>query len=369
MEPWTEEVKQRKIIHIDMDAFYASVEQRENPDLRGKPVIVGGPPHSRGVVAACSYEARKYSIHSAMPSSQAYRLCPKAVFLKPHFTLYKEISQQIREIFHRYTDLVEPLSLDEAYLDVTENFMNISSATIIAREIKKKILDETRLTASAGVSFNKFLAKVASDMNKPDGLTVIIPGDAEAFIERLPVGKFFGIGKVTEKHLKKMGILTGKDLKDLDISEMVNIFGKSGSFFYNIVRGIDKRPVNPHWIRKSLGKEVTLQEDIITVEDALEILARIASQVHLLLEKNRIRARTLTLKIKYYDFKSITRSITLDEQISSVEIIMMHVKRLLESTEAGKKKIRLLGISTSNFLHGEEEEKNSSQLILPFGER
>jgi DNA polymerase-4 len=365
MEPWEQKTVQRKIIHIDMDAFYASVEQRENPELRGKPVIVGGPPDSRGVVSACSYEARKFGIHSAMPSSQARRLCPKAVFLRPHFTLYKEISGQIREIFHRYTDLVEPLSLDEAFLDVTDNFMNIPSATIIAREIKKQILDETRLTASAGVSFNKFLAKVASDMNKPDGLTVITPGDAETFIEQLPVGKFFGIGKVTEKHLKKRGIITGKDLKDLDITEMVKIFGKSGSFFYNIVRGIDQRPVNPHRVRKSLGKEVTLQEDISTPEEAVEILEKIASRVYLLLEKNRIKARTLTLKVKYHDFKSVTRSITLDEEISSVEIIMMHIKRLLASTEAGKKRIRLLGISTSNFLDGGEDEE-SSQLVLPF---
>jgi DNA polymerase-4 len=260
---------------------------------------------------------------------------------------------------------VEPLSLDEAFLDVTDNFMNIPSATIIAREIKKQILDETRLTASAGVSFNKFLAKVASDMNKPDGLTVITPGDAETFIEQLPVGKFFGIGKVTEKHLKKRGIITGKDLKDLDITEMVKIFGKSGSFFYNIVRGIDQRPVNPHRVRKSLGKEVTLQEDISTPEEAVEILEKIASRVYLLLEKNRIKARTLTLKVKYHDFKSVTRSITLDEEISSVEIIMMHIKRLLASTEAGKKRIRLLGISTSNFLDGGEDEE-SSQLVLPF---
>ncbi len=368
MEPWEQKVKPRKIIHIDMDAFYASVEQRENPEYRGKPVIVGGPPHSRGVVAACSYEARRFGIHSAMPSSKAYRLCPRAIFAKPHFSLYKEISRQIRDIFHQYTDLVEPLSLDEAYLDVTENFMNITSATIIAREIKKKILDETRLTASAGVSYNKFLAKVASDMNKPNGLTVITPGDAGRFIEKLPVGKFFGIGKVTEKYLKERGLLTGKDLKDLDITEMVRIFGKTGTFFYNIVRGIDTRPVNPHWVRKSLGKEVTLQEDIVTVEEALEILKKLASEVYLLLEKNSIRARTLTLKVKYHDFKSVTRSVTLDEFIGSEEIIMMHVKRLLGSTEAGEKRIRLLGISTSNFLDGGEDEEGEggSQLVLPF---
>ncbi len=363
MEPWEQKVKPRKIIHIDMDAFYASVEQREDPGLKGKPVIVGGPPQSRGVVSTCSYEARKFGIHSAMPSSRAFRLCPGAVFLRPNFALYKEISGQVREIFHRYTDLVEPLSLDEAYLDVTENFLDVSSATIIAREIRKLIHKETGLTASAGVSFNKFLAKVASDMNKPDGLTVITPGDAEIFLEKLPVGKFFGIGKVTEKHLVKRGIRTGKDLKDLEISEMVKIFGKSGTFFYNIVRGIDTRPVNPHWVRKSLGKEVTLQEDIVTVEDALEVLKKTASQVWLLIEKNSIRARTLTLKVKYHDFRSVTRSITLDEFISSEEIIMMHVTRLLKSTEAGEKRIRLLGISTSNFLDGGE---GGSQLVLPF---
>src|SRR5210317_1660639 len=234
----------RKIIHIDMDAFYASVEQRDRPELKGKPVIVGGDPQSRGVVAACSYEAREFGIHSAMASATAYRLCPDAVFIRPRFDVYRAVSSEIRKIFCEYTDLVEPLSLDEAFLDVTKNYMGMPSATLIAKEIKRKIYCKTgKLTASAGVSFNKFIAKVASDMNKPDGITVITPDMAEEFIDQLPIRKFFGVGKVTEAKMRSLGIQTGADLKRFQKEKLVEIFGKSGSYFFDIAHGMEHRPV------------------------------------------------------------------------------------------------------------------------------
>ncbi|CAB1061728.1 DNA polymerase IV (EC [Olavius sp. associated proteobacterium Delta 1] len=260
----------RKIIHLDMDAFYASVEQRDTPELKGKPVIVGGDPNHRGVVAACSYEARKFGIHSAMASSTAYKLCPDAIFIRPRFDVYKAVSSEIREIFHEYTNLVEPLSLDEAFLDVTENFKEMVSATLIAKEIKNQIYSRTgRLTASAGVSFNKFLAKVASDINKPDGITVVTPEMAASFIDRLPIRKFFGVGKVTEEKMIGFGIKTGADLKKYKKEKLIQIFGKSGNYFYNIAHGKDDRPVEPNRIRKSIGKETTLPEDIDDTDQML----------------------------------------------------------------------------------------------------
>jgi len=241
-----------------MDAYYASVEQRDRPEFKGKPVIVGGDPKSRGVVAACSYEARKFGIHSAMASSTAYRLCPDAVFIRPRFDMYRAVSTQIREIFYEYTDLVEPLSLDEAFLDVTENYKGMPSATIIAKEIKREIYRRTGgLTASAGISFNKFLAKVASDINKPDGITVITPEMADEFIDRLPIRKFFGVGKVTEEKMLNLGIKTGADLKQYRKEQLIQLFGKSGNYFYDIAHGLDDRPVQPNRIRKSMGKETS----------------------------------------------------------------------------------------------------------------
>ncbi|MCP4134467.1 MAG: DNA polymerase IV [bacterium] len=356
----------RKIIHIDMDAFYASVEQRDNPELKGKPVIVGGNPNSRGVVAACSYEARKFGIHSAMASSRAYQLCPKAVFVRPRFEAYKEVSQQIREIFHEYTDLVEPLSLDEAFLDVSENKMNMASATQIAEEIRKKIFERTELTASAGVSFNKFLAKVASDFNKPNGITVIIPEKADAFIDSLPIGKFFGVGKVTEKKMVEMGITRGKDIKALSKERLMAIFGKQGAYYYAISHGLDNRPVEPNRIRKSIGKETTLKEDIVDMDRMTDILETIACKIEDLLEKSETKGYTITLKVKYFDFQRITRSITLAEPVFEASVIVTHVKELLEKTEAGSKKIRLLGITISNFEGEEEEPGEDIQLRFPF---
>jgi DNA polymerase-4 len=356
----------RKIIHIDMDAFYASVEQRDRPEIKGKPVIVGGDPNSRGVVAACSYEAREFGIHSAMASSTAYKLCPQAVFIRPRFDAYRAVSSEIREIFYEYTDLVEPLSLDEAFLDVTENFKGMPSATLIAREIKKKIYEKTgNLTASAGVSFNKFLAKVASDVNKPDGITVITPQMAEEFIDRLPIRKFFGVGKVTEEKMINLGIKTGADLKKFKKEQLIELFGKSGSYFFDIAHGMDERPVEPNRIRKSIGKETTLVEDIDDTHSMLEILEDIAVRLEDSLIKREAKGRTITLKIKYFDFQSTTRSVTIDEAVDNASVIIKFVKPLLSKTEAGKKKVRLLGISVSNFDDQDSAVLKSRQLLLP----
>jgi DNA polymerase-4 len=355
----------KKIIHVDMDAFYASVEQRNNPSLKGKPVIVGGDPHSRGVVAACSYEARKYGIHSAMASSIAYRLCPHAVFIRGHFDEYIAVSDQVHEIFLEYTDLVEPLSLDEAYLDVTENKVHCVSATWIAQEIRNKIFEKTQLTASAGVSYCKFLAKVASDYKKPDGLTVITPEDAADFIERLPIGKFYGIGKVTEKRMFQLGIRNGADLKKISRDDLVRLFGRVGEYYYDIAHGLDDRSVEPDYIRKSIGKEVTLEHDIDDLGSMAEILKSLADRVARSLESNESAGRTITLKVKYADFTCVTRSITIDEPCDNRDLILMHARALLSKTEAGIKKVRLLGISVSN-LDDEESESDERQLFLPF---
>jgi DNA polymerase-4 len=357
----------RKIIHIDMDAFYASVEQRDRPELQGKPVIVGGDPSSRGVVAACSYEARKFGVHSAMPSATAYKHCPQAVFVRPRFEVYRAVSARIREVFCEYTDLVEPLSLDEAFLDVTVNHKAMASATLIARDIKKKIFERTgKLTASAGVSFNKFLAKVASDMNKPDGLTVVTPEMAGQFIDRLAIGKFFGVGKVTEEKMHNLGIKTGADLKAYDKARLVQMFGKAGVYFYDIAHGLDDRPVEPNRIRKSIGKETTLMADIDDTQLMLEVLEDLAGRLENLLFDRAAKGRTITLKVKYYDFQCITRSVTPAEAPDSAAVIMRHVKALLQKTDAGRKKVRLLGISISNFDDEVCGMQTGGQLPLPF---
>jgi DNA polymerase IV len=355
----------RKIIHVDMDAFFASVEQRNNPELRGKPVIVGGDPQSRGVVAACSYEARKYGIHSAMASSIAHRLCPQAIFLRGNFEEYMNVSEQINDIFQEYTDLVEPLSLDEAYLDVTENKVNLQSATAIACEIRKKIYERTGLTASAGVSYCKFLAKVASDFHKPDGLTVITPENAPQFIDRLPIGKFYGIGKVTEKKMIQLGIKNGADLKLIARNDLIKLFGRAGEYYYDIAHGFDDRPVETDYVRKSIGKEITLEKDIDDVSRMSEILESLTARVVRSLENNEAKGRTITLKVKYADFTAVSRSITIDEPCDDHDIIVMHARNLLMKTEAGLKKIRLLGISISN-LDTLEDRQDERQLELPF---
>ncbi|HET6228413.1 MAG TPA: DNA polymerase IV [Bacteroidia bacterium] len=340
----------RKIIHIDMDAFYASVEQRDNPEYRGQPLVVGGSPEGRGgVVAAASYEVRKFGVRSAMSSKKAKQLCPHAIFVFPRFAAYKEVSQKIREIFHRYTDIIEPLSLDEAYLDVTEDKLGIGSAIEIAKEIKKAIKDELNLTASAGVSSSKFVAKIASDINKPDGLTFIGPSKIEAFMEALPVEKFFGVGKVTAEKMKKMGIHTGADLKKLSEAELSKHFGKVGHFFFKIVRGVDNREVQPDRETKSIGAEDTFSYDLTEPEEMIIELNKLAKIVHERLQRYQLQGRTITLKIKYHDFKQITRNQSFHQPVSDIELIKETAKNLLMKTGLVDKKIRLLGISLSNF--------------------
>ncbi len=337
----------RKIIHIDMDAFYASVEQRDNPELRGKPVAVGGS-SKRGVVASASYEARRFGVRSAMPSLTAQRLCPGIIFVKSRFGVYREVSNQIRAIFFDYTDLVEPLSLDEAYLDVTENKKNLKSAIYIAREIRKRIEAETQLTASAGVSFNKFLAKVASDINKPNGIKVILPEEAETFIEKLPVEKFHGIGKVTAKRMKKMGIHNGLDLKKMSELELVRRFGKSGLHYYKIVRARDDRMVNPNRIRKSIGAERTYFEDLMDLKEMKNKVLYLCQVVFDYMEKKDNYGRTLTLKIKYHDFKVITRSRTFGGEIRKLDDMETAAIQLLQENFVEGDRIRLLGLAVSN---------------------
>ncbi|WP_345820646.1 DNA polymerase IV [Methylobacterium fujisawaense] len=294
----SKEGRQRKVIHVDMDAFYASVEQRDNPDLRGKPIAVGGS-RERGVVAAASYEARRFGVHSAMPSVTAKRLCADLVFVKPRFEVYKEISLQIRAIFAEYTPLIEPLSLDEAYLDVTENLRGIEYATQIAKEIRARIWDETRLTASAGISPNKFLSKMASDQNKPNGQFVITPEMAPAFVEGLRVGKFHGIGKKTEEKMNRLGIFKGLDLKAASMEFLHQHFGKAGSYYYWISRGIDERPVRPDRIRKSVGAENTFESDLSSYGEMKKALAPIIDKVWNYCLRADLRGRTVTLKVKF----------------------------------------------------------------------
>lgn len=352
---------QRKIIHVDMDAFYASVEQRDNPEYLGKPVVVGGTPEQRGVVAACSYEARKFGIHSAMSATQAHQRCPHAIFLKPRFTVYREVSAEIQAVFHQFTDLVEPLSLDEAYLDVTHNHDYSGSATLIAKEIKRLIKEKTDLNASAGVSYNKFLAKIASDMDKPDGLYLITPEQGPEFIRTLPVRQFHGIGKATEKRMKAYGIHTGEDLLQKDLNELVKKFGKAGHFYYSISRGIDLRPVNNHRERKSVGKETTFSKDIADINQMLSILEELSNSVSRILFNKKLSAQTITLKVKYADFEQITRSRTIEKPTLSASNIFETVKDLLTNTEAGQRKVRLLGVSTSKLQEKELQQTDKTE--------
>lgn len=348
--------RQRKIIHVDMDAFFASVEQRDHPEYRGKPLIVGGQPDSRGVVAACSYEARQFGIHSAMPCSRAYRLCPHALFVRPRFEAYREVSTQIREIFWRYASEVEPLSLDEAYLDVSYTAECNGSATLIAQAIKRDILAETRLHASAGVSYNKFLAKIASDMDKPDGLYVIRPEQGEKFVETLPVGKFHGIGPATEAKMKKLGIETGLDLRRMSLKELTERFGKAGQYYFNIARAIDERPLRSQRIRKSLGKEITFAEDIVSVTELTAKLLDLADVVLENLNKQQLKARTITVKVKYANFQQVTRATTLEQPVTLHDLKTV-IPVLLKRTEAGTIPVRLVGLSLSSF----DEQSNAKQ--------
>ncbi|MEQ9591216.1 MAG: DNA polymerase IV [Cyclobacteriaceae bacterium] len=351
----------RKIIHIDMDAFYASIEQRDNEAYRGKPLVVGGSPDGRGVVAAASYEARKFGIRSAISSKRAIQLCPDVIFVYPRFSVYKEVSQKIREIFSRYTDLIEPLSLDEAYLDVTEDKLGIGSAIDIATDIRRAIKEELNLTASAGISVNKFVAKVASDLNKPDGQAFIGPSKIESFMEELPIEKFYGVGKVTAQKMKKMGLHKGTDLKKLSESELVKHFGKAGKFYYKIVRGIDERKVQPYRKVKSIGAEDTFPYDLEELEEMEEQLDKIGVLVHDRLTKKDLTGRTVTLKVKYHDFKQITRSRTFEAAfLKEKNDIAAQAKSLLRNIDLTDKKIRLLGITISNFESDEKDEKEAA---------
>ncbi len=357
----------RKIVHIDMDAFFASVEQLDNPELRNKPVIVGGDPQGRGVVAACSYQARRFGIHSAMACARAYKLCPQACFVRPRKDRYQEVSRQIMTIFREYTDLVEPLSLDEAFLDMTVNRKEIPSATWVAEAIRADIVRQTGLTASAGVSCNKFLAKVASDINKPDGITVITPEQALPFIRTLPVRKFFGVGRVTEKRMHGMGIKIGADLQRYSREELILFFGKAGAFFFNIVRGIDDRPVQPSRGRKSIGTENTMRRDIRDRQVMLVILGEQAEQVCQALAAKKLAGRTLTLKVRYRDFTTVTRSVTPPTPLVGPEDFIEKLPRLLAATEAGQREVRLLGLSVSNLCPlSEMRQPTMQQLLLPF---
>ncbi len=346
-----------------MDAFYTSIEQRDDPALRGNPVAVGGSA-KRGVVASASYEARQFGVRSAMPSITAKRLCPDLIFVKHRFPVYREASSQIREIFHQYTDLVEPLSLDEAYLDVTENKVGLASATMIAEEIRQNIFEKTQLTASAGVSFNKFLAKVASDINKPNGTKIITPEEAIEFIEKLPIKKFFGIGKVTAQKMEKMGIRTGADLKRFSEIDLSKRFGKAGRHFYRIVRAEDNRPVNPNRIRKSIGAERTFSEDLTKMEDMRDRLSHIAGIVFEYMVQHENFGRTVTLKAKTPDFKLITRSKSFGSEVRSLEALNRVVFDLLEESKEELKEVRLLGVTVSNL--EKENEMEDQQLEFDF---
>ncbi len=343
-----------------MDAFYASVEQRDFPELQNKAIAVGGS-KERGVVMTASYEARKFGVKSAMPSSQAYRKCPHIIFVKPRFEAYKEASGQIRDIFHRYTHLVEPLSLDEAYLDVTENKLGLSSATQIAKEIKKSIFNETRLTASAGVSVNKFLAKVASDYMKPNGISVILPEQVERFMDSLEIRKFHGIGKVTAEKMQRMGIHKGEDLKQYTLDRLVELFGKNGKFYHQIAYGNDDRQVNPHRLRKSVSVEDTFEKDLSEVDDMRFEIKRIARKVMNWMDGHQTYGRTITLKVKFNDFQQITRSRTHPNLIDNFETLESLSDQLLNSFEHTKP-VRLLGLGISNL--NNQGEPPQSQLTL-----
>jgi DNA polymerase-4 len=356
-------VRPRKIIHIDMDAFFASVEQRDNPELRGKPVAVGGS-RERGVVAAASYEARTFGVHSAMPSVTAKRRCPGLIFVTPRFDVYKAVSLQIREIFAEYTPLVEPLSLDEAYLDVTENLKSIASATEIAEDIRAKIRQETKLTASAGVSYNKFLAKLASDYRKPDGLFAITPKMGAAFVEKLPVEKFHGVGPATTAKMNRLGIATCLDLRAQTLPFLQQHFGKSGPYYYWIARGVDERPVRADRVRKSVGAENTFAQDLHAFEPMREALEPIIAKVWRHCQATGIRGRTVTLKVKFADFQQITRSKSVGDAIYSLADLECLSLGLLEPLLPTEKEVRVLGISLSSLTQAQSTERRQLSLVL-----
>jgi len=339
-----------------MDAFFASVEQLDDPSLRGKPVAVGGG-GSRGVVAAASYEARKYGVRSAMPGFKAKNLCPDIIFVPGRFERYREVSKQIREIFSRYTDLIEPLSLDEAYLDVTENKKGYTSAIKIAREIRASIYEETGLTASAGVSINKFIAKVASDINKPNGIKVVLPDEVESFLMALPIQKFYGVGARTTERMQKRGLYNGHDLIQKDIYYLKEHFGKMGVYYYNIVRGVDKRQVTPSRVRKSIGVEKTFLNNEGDLKVLKKALSNLVDELWNRIEKANVIGRTIVLKVKYEDFSQITRSNTCMTDVLKKEIIKEKVLHLLHGNFDKNKAVRLLGVSVMNLSESSKQLK------------
>lgn len=344
----------RKVIHIDMDAFFASVEQRDAPHLRGKPVAVGGN-GPRGVVAAASYEARKFGVRSAMPSSRARRLCPDLIFVPPRFDVYRHVSSQIREIFLSWTPLVQPLSLDEAYLDVTSNLKGEPSATRIAESIRAEILKQTGLTASAGVSYNKFLAKIASDMNKPNGQYVIPPDAGPGFVASLPVRKFHGVGPATAAKMEKLGILTGADLCSRSLDFLKSQFGKAGDYYYWAARGIDRRAVNPHQVRKSIGSETTFRADLTSYAQCMAELEPLIETVARHCAKRDLAGRTVTLKLRYADFTTVTRSRTVGKPVAVAQELGEIIGLLLTGLMPLRQGVRLLGVTLSGFANAEPQ--------------
>jgi DNA polymerase-4 len=348
-----------------MDAFYASIEQRDHPELRGRAVIVGGSPDRRGVVASCSYEARQFGIHSAMPSRTAFRLCPQAAFLPARFEVYRAVSAQIMLIFHAFTDLVEPLSLDEAYLDLTELTNTWKEAALLATDIKQQIREDTQLTSSAGVSYCKFLAKLASDAHKPDGLTVLSPEQAPAFLDALPIDKFFGVGKVTAAKLRDLGIANGADLKRLGEERLHALFGKQGNQLYLYVHGKDDRPVEPTRQRKSVGREITFEHDLVDWERMEKVLEQLARQVEHRLVELDLCGRTLTLKVRWSNFQLNTRSVSHSQGFQEAQAMLPVLHMLLARLNNGNRPIRLLGVSVSNLLSRAEVQRIRQVTALP----
>ena len=355
----------RRIIHIDMDAFFAAVEMRENPHYCGKPLVVGGDPDQRGTVATCNYEARAFGIHSAMASKTARRLCPRVIFVRPRIDLYREISMQTRVIFRSYTDRIEPLSLDEAYLDVSDCSQFEGVASKIAADIKRQIVKKLELTASAGVSYNKFLAKIASDMNKPDGLTVVRPQQAEAFVAALPVSRFFGVGPVTEERMKKLGIHTGADLRRWSLGKLRPLFGKHAQYYYDAARGRDFREVVADRARKSLSSENTFLTDLDNFEQMLAALKIRAREVALGLQELSMTGRTMTIKVKFSDFTEITRSHSFDQPMTSYLQMVSLLPELLHEAMPVPRKVRLLGVAVSNLSQPLDQREFASDGSLP----
>ncbi len=355
---------ERKVLHIDLDAYYSSVEQRDNPALRGRPVVVGGDPYGRGVVATASYEARSFGIHSTQPCREALRLCPYAVFLRPRFAVYQEISRQILALYRQQTPLAEPVSLDEAYLDFTSRAASLEEAVQIARELKRDIYAQTGLTASAGISSNKFLSKLASDHQKPNGLTVITPDTAMAFISALPIGNIHGVGQVSEARLRELGVATGRDLLELSMEQLQHLFGKRGTLLYQFVRGQDDRAVEPERERKSVGCETTFARDLRDREEMLAVLESLAEQVAIRLAELGIAGKTITLKLRWNDFRLVSRSLSTPQPIQGGHTMMQYVRPLLDQLLKELRPVRLLGISLSHLV-SEAEMRKHEQIQTP----